>query len=33
MRRDFGSIPRFIEANFSLPEGGLNFADVRPPRI
>jgi phospholipase C len=28
-RHDFGSILRFIEFNFSLPIGGLNFADAR----
>ncbi|HKF56384.1 MAG TPA: alkaline phosphatase family protein, partial [Blastocatellia bacterium] len=28
-RHDFGSILRFIEHNFSLPLGGLNFADAR----
>jgi phospholipase C len=28
-RHDFGSILRFIEANFSVPEGALNFADAR----
>jgi phospholipase C len=28
-RYDFGSILRFIESNFSLPLGGLNFADAR----
>jgi phospholipase C len=28
-RHDFGSILRFIEANFSVPEGELNFADAR----
>ena len=29
VRHDFGSILRFIEANFSLPAGGLSFADAR----
>jgi phospholipase C len=29
VRHDFGSILRFIEYNFSLPVGGLNFADAR----
>ena len=29
VRHDFGSILRFIEFNFSLPVGGLNFADAR----
>jgi len=29
VRHDFGSILRFIESNFSLPPGGLNFADAR----
>jgi phospholipase C len=29
VRHDFGSILRFIEFNFSLPLGGLNFADAR----
>ena len=28
-RHDFGSILRFIEHNFSIPEGALNFADKR----
>jgi phospholipase C len=28
-RHDFGSILRFIENNFNLPLGGLNFADAR----
>lgn len=28
-RNDFGSILRFIEHNFGIPEGGLNFADAR----
>ncbi|MGC2656917.1 MAG: alkaline phosphatase family protein, partial [Bryobacteraceae bacterium] len=28
-RHDFGSIIRFIEHNFSVPEGALNFADAR----
>ena len=28
-RHDFGSILRFIEQNFSIPEGALNFADKR----
>jgi phospholipase C len=28
-RHDFGSILRFIENNFSIPEGALNFADQR----
>ena len=28
-RLDFGSILRFIEGVFNLPEGGLNFADAR----
>ena len=28
-RHDFGSILRFIEHNFSIPEGALNFADMR----
>jgi phospholipase C len=29
MRHDFGSILRFIEFNFGIPEGALNFADAR----
>jgi phospholipase C len=29
VRYDFGSILRFIESNFSLPLGGLDFADAR----
>jgi len=29
VRHDFGSILRFIEFNFNLPLGGLNFADAR----
>ena len=29
VRHDFGSILRFIESNFSLPLGALNFADAR----
>jgi phospholipase C len=29
VRHDFGSILRFIESNFSLPAGGLKFADAR----
>jgi len=28
-RYDFGSILRFIEQNFGIPEGALNFADAR----
>jgi len=28
-RHDFGSILRFIERNFGIQEGGLNFADAR----
>lgn len=28
-RHDFGSILRFIEHNFGIPEGALNFADAR----
>jgi len=28
-RHDFGSILRFIEQNFGIPEGALNFADAR----
>jgi phospholipase C len=28
-RHDFGSILRFIEQNFGIAEGGLNFADAR----
>jgi len=28
-RHDFGSILRFIEQNFGIPEGTLNFADAR----
>ena len=28
-RHDFGSILKFIEHNFGLPPGGLNFADAR----
>ena len=28
-RHDFGSILRFIEHNFGIREGGLNFADAR----
>jgi phospholipase C len=28
-RHDFGSILRFVELNFYLPQGGLNFADAR----
>ena len=28
-RHDFGSILRFIEHNFGIPEGFLNFADSR----
>ena len=28
-RHDFGSIVRFIEHNFSIPEGSLTFADAR----
>ena len=36
VRHDFGSILRFIEYNYSLPAGGLNFAergDERPERL
>jgi len=29
VRSDFGSVLRFIEHNYSLPLGGLNFADAR----
>jgi phospholipase C len=29
LRYDFGSILRFVEHNFSIPEGALNFADQR----
>src|SRR6202011_5269207 len=29
VRHDFGSILRFIEHNFDVPEGALNFADAR----
>jgi len=29
LRHDFGSIPRFIEHNFGILEGALNFADQR----
>ena len=29
LRYDFGSILRFIEQNFGIPEGALNFADAR----
>jgi len=29
VRHDFGSILRFIEHNFSIPEGALGFADAR----
>ena len=29
MRHDFGSILRFVEFNFGLPIGGLDFADAR----
>jgi phospholipase C len=29
IRHDFGSLLRFIEGNFGLPVGGLNFADAR----
>jgi phospholipase C len=28
-RHDFGSILRFVEQNFNIPEGALNFADAR----
>jgi phospholipase C len=28
-REDFGSVVRFIERNFRIPEGALTFADVR----
>ena len=28
-RHDFGSILRFVEHNFGIPEGALNFADQR----
>jgi hypothetical protein len=28
-RQDFGSILRFVEHNFGIPEGALNFADKR----
>ena len=28
-RSDFGSILRFVEQNFGIPEGALNFADAR----
>ncbi len=28
-RHDFGSILRFVEQNFGIPEGSLNFADAR----
>ncbi|MGO9262897.1 MAG: hypothetical protein ACLQU1_42455 [Bryobacteraceae bacterium] len=28
-RHDFGSLLRFIEHNFGIPEGTLNFADAR----
>ena len=29
VRHDFGSILRFVEANFGIPQGSLNFADAR----
>jgi phospholipase C len=29
VRHDFGSILRFVEANFGIPQGALNFADAR----
>jgi phospholipase C len=29
LRYDFGSILRFVEQNFGIPEGALNFADQR----
>lgn len=29
MRHDFGSILRFVEHNFGIQEGALNFADER----
>ncbi|HUK90095.1 MAG TPA: alkaline phosphatase family protein, partial [Blastocatellia bacterium] len=29
LRHDFGSILRFVEHNFGVPEGALNFADAR----
>jgi hypothetical protein len=29
VRYDFGSILRFIEGNFGLPQGWLGFADAR----
>ena len=29
MRHDFGSILRFIESDFGIKEGALNFADAR----
>lgn len=29
LRHDFGSILRFVEHNFSIPEGALQFADAR----
>jgi phospholipase C len=29
LRYDFGSILRFVEHNFGIPEGALNFADQR----
>jgi len=29
LRYDFGSILRFVEQNFGIPEGALNFADAR----
>ena len=28
-REDFGSVIRFIERNFKIPEGALTFADAR----
>jgi phospholipase C len=28
-QHDFGSILRFIEQNFGVPQGSLNFADAR----
>ena len=28
-REDFGSVIRFIERNFNIPEGALTFADAR----
>ena len=28
-RHDFGSVLRFVEHNFGIPEGALNFADAR----